>query len=606
MRGTSSPSGVWVTTLKNRESMRSLSFRFITIFIVLVLVTTLIFGALFARSLYQYDIEVVETGVDRLAEMLLPKLSAQDDIEEFSKAVGMYSELGFREQIFVVKKNKIVASSSNYLSDDAEETLNPELLILSSQGGASKICTAELDGKEFRTFDKAFPITRNNQDLGILYIKYDLEDLDASSSNSMKIIVQSLAISLSFSLVLAIIIAGSITRPINKLTKMASEISVGNFDEKITIQSDDEIGKLSSMFNHMADKLSHSLDETYREKNKMEAILNNIIDGIIAVDEDGRVLHINPSAKKMLKSMSVYNTDSYRELSQFFPESLSLEALIATEDPEELTENVEAGKNIFEARCENFYDERGSKKGFILVFQDITKELKLENMRRDFIANVSHELKTPITSVKSYSETMLELDNIDRETTKYFLNVINSEADRMSTLVNDLLQLSALDAGKTNLQIQRYSVDKMIQGILNRFHMQFKKEKKHYAFLPSEQEVFAEYDYDGIERVVVNLITNALKYSEEGATVTLKTAIVEDCAEIVVEDTGMGIPKDDLDKLFTRFYRVEKSRQRKAGGSGLGLAIAKQILDLHKAKIRVESELGEGSRFVITLPLEYK
>ncbi len=590
--------------------MRSLSSRFIAIFVILVLATTLIFGVLFTRFLYQYDIENIEKSVDRLAERLIPKLNSYDSFEKNSSAILSFidteTEIGYSEQIFVVSKNKIIATSSENLGGDIDNILDSEILILSELGEKeSKICSVLLDGTEFRTFDKAFPIERNGKQLGSLYIKYSLKDLDESSSNSFMIMVQSLAISLGFSLILAILIASSITRPINKITNMAAEISMGNFEEKILINSEDEIGKLSKMFNHMAEKLSTSLNETYREKNKMEAILNNIIDGIIAVNDTGEVLHINPSAKYMLTKLSVFNTTSYKDLSQFFPSSLAFENIISLKEPKEFRETIEAGKSYFEARCENYYDERGSKKGIILVFQDITKEHKLEKMRRDFIANVSHELKTPITSVKSYSETMLEMGEMDNETSEYFLKVINSEADRMSALVNDLLQLSALDAGKITLKIEKYSLNKMFENILRRFDMQIKKENMTYSLKLPEEEVLAEFDYDRIEQVISNLLTNAIKYSEAGSKIEVILNRNYNVAEIIVKDNGIGIPKKDLAKLFNRFYRVEKSRQRKAGGSGLGLSIVKQILNLHHADIRVESKLGEGSSFIVSLPLKH-
>ncbi len=541
--------------------------------------------------------------------MLIPKLNTYDNFskqtDEISSYIDTQSKLGFGEEIFVVDKNKIIATSSSSVGGNINEILDSEILILSELGkSTSKICSFKMDEAEFRTFDKAFPIEKNGSELGTLYIKYDLEDLDESSANSFMIMVQSLAISLGFSLILAVLIASSITKPINKLTNMAAAISRGNFSEKIEIKTDDEIGKLSKMFNYMAEKLYISLNETYREKNKMEAILNNIIDGIIAVNDQAELLHINPSAKYMLTKLSVYNTTKYTNLSEFFPNSLSFENLISLKSPGEFRETIEAGRSYYEARCESFYDESGDKKGFILVFQDITKEHKLEKMRRDFIANVSHELKTPITSVKSYSETMLEQDGMDKETTNYFLSVINSEADRMSTLVNDLLQLSALDAGKTNLKLEEYSLNNMLENIIRRFDMQFKKEKINYNLSLPEKEIIAEIDYDRIEQVISNLITNAIKYSETGALVEISLREENNEAIITVKDNGIGIPKEDIKKLFNRFYRVEKSRQRKAGGSGLGLSIVKQILDLHHANIRVESSLGEGSSFIVELPLK--
>ncbi len=589
--------------------MRSLSSRFISIFIVLVLVTTLIFGALFVRFVKKYDIELVVSRVDHLAELILPKLTQYDDLSKNSEFIdeyiGLQSQMGFREQIFVVSKNNIVASSSSNRLARSEDILDTELIILSESGEEqSKICSVKSNGNKFRTYDKAFPIEKNNKIIGVLYIKYDLEDIDKSSSHSIKIIIQSLILSLGFSLILAIFIAGSVTKPINKLTKMASEIAMGNFDEKIIIKSDDEIGKLSSMFNHMAQKLSMSIDETQREKNKMETIVNNIVDGIIAVDCNGEILHMNPSAKTMIMQLSIDPDIRYKKLSKDFPDSLSFENLIKLENEHDFREILNAEFYSYEARCEHFYDERGNMIGFILIFQDITKEVQLENMRRDFIANVSHELKTPITSIKSYSETMIDADGLDQDTSKSFLSVINSEADRMSALVNDLLQLSSLDAGKVELDVSTYTWNIFLKNILTRFEVHFNKKGISCEFIEEDKDVLGEFDYDKMEQVINNLITNSIKYSEKGGQVIIRLKRDASYAIVSVEDNGIGISEDDIDKLFNRFYRVEKSRQRKAGGSGLGLSIAKHILDLHSAEIEVKSKIKEGSIFTIKVPLK--
>ncbi len=587
--------------------MRSISFRFISIFVVLVLVTTVVFGALFVRFFYKYDLEVIADRVDGLSELIIPRLQEYDDFdakkEDIASYIGLQSAMGFREQIFIINKDKVIATGSAETSPYAEDLLDTKLLILGESGSTkSKIVTTVFRGETIRSYDKVYPILKNDIQLGILYIKYDLKDLDESSYHSMRIIVQSLAISLALSLILAVFISRSITKPINEVTKQASKMAMGNFNDKLVVKSDDEIGELSVMFNYMADKLSMSIDETYKEKNKMEAIVNNIGDALIAVDNEARIIHINPAAEMMLYKLDLYKRFSYSELSQGFPKEISFDSLIKLKNPGEFRYRLEADDYCYEVRCEYFYDERGSREGFIVLFQDVTKEAALENMRRDFIANVSHELKTPITSIQSYSETMLYSPDIDKETSKNFLSVINEEAARMGRLVNDLLQLSGIDAGKVDLKLDYYNWNTFIRRVASKLKVRFEERNIKFTFIEEDPHISGKFDYDRMEQVMNNLLTNAVKYNVDGGEVIVKLKQDEKYVYISVKDTGIGIDKKHISHLFNRFYRVEKSRERKMGGSGLGLAIVKQMLELHSADIELESELGKGTEFRIRFP----
>lgn len=587
--------------------MRSISFRFIIIFVILVLVTAVIFGALFMRFLHKYDLDVITGRVDGLSRLIIPKLKKYDDLnaakEDISTYIELQSSLGFGQQIFVISKNEIIATASASSGKFAEDILDKELLIKGETGQvASKINVFPSSNRSGRSFDKIYPVVKNSIQLGCLYIKYDLKDADASSENSIRIIVESLALSLSLSLILAVFIGTSITKPINQVTKQASKMAFGNFNDKLIVRSDDEIGKLSNTFNYMADRLSSSLDDLYREKNKMEAIVNNIGDGIIAVDHDGKIIHINPQAEIMLFNLDMYKSFNYQDLAKGFDNELSFDSLINMARPDDFKTHLAQDGYYYNVRLEHFYDERGKREGFILVFQDVTKEASLENMRRDFIANVSHELKTPITSIKSYSETMIETKDIDEDTRNSFLAVINTEADRMGRLVNDLLQLSSMDSGKVELFLESYTWNSLVTNVVGKLRVQLDKKQLTLKVNESRADIVSAFDYDRMEQVITNLITNSIKYTKEGGVISVSLSDDDKNVYVSVKDSGIGIAPEHLEHLFSRFYRVDKSRERARGGSGLGLSIVKQMLDLHSADIEVQSVPNEGTEFSVRIP----
>lgn len=587
--------------------MRSISLRFIVIFVVLVMVNAVIFGVLFVRFYNDYDLGVVSHRVDALSELIIPKLESYDDFFYYQDEIAEYIELqasfGFREQVFVVAKNKIIATGAKLRSKDAEDILDAGLLIEGEAGRASsKIVNSKSPYESLRSYDKVYPVVKNNLQLGALYIKYDLKDLDISAANSVRIMISALLVSLTFSLIIAIFIGKGITKPINELTRQASKIANGNFDDRLVIRSDDEIGKLSGMFNYMAGKLSLSLNEIFTEKTKLEAIVNSMADALIAVSSRGEVLHINPAAKTMLRYMNIDEKYYYREIAESFPYELSFPYLIGLKKYKDFSFSYSFGDYIFDVKVEKFFDEKGYLNGFVMVFHDMTQERNLDNMRKDFIANVSHELKTPITIIKSYAETLLEDTNgeINRELRQNFLKVMDAEAARMNNIVSDLLQLSSLDSGKLQLNKEYHEWNLFISNVISKF--KFQKEDVDIDFISSEEGVYSDFDYGRIEQVFINLITNSVKYSDEKPHIIIDLKEEADDVVIKLKDNGIGIEEKHLDKIFNRFYRVEKSRGRDLGGSGLGLSIVKHIIELHGATIGIESELGKGTTFTIRMP----
>ncbi len=385
-----------------------------------------------------------------------------------------------------------------------------------------------------------------------------------------------------------------IVEPIKELEFTTSRIAKGEFNRRVNINTKDEIGHLGKTFNHMADKLQDTLYQVIDKQNRLEAILKSMDSGVIAVDKDYRIIMINPYAKEIFgingdiigenlidnirdfefESVFKENKDEYKEIRILWPKERYLR--IKTADIINNNELI----------------------GIVAVVQDITDIKRLENMRSQFVANVSHELKTPLTSIKGFAETLRYVE--DEKNKEKFLNIINDEAERLTRLINDILSLSDIENHRDE-KYEYIDVEDNIKVIYNL--MKNAADSKNIDIeLNLQKDIFIYGSEDRFKQMMINLVDNAIKYSDKGAKVFLTSKLDQDNCIITVKDTGMGIPKEHIERLFERFYRVDKARSRDNGGTGLGLAIVKHIVISLKGNIEVKSELGKGSEFIVTIP----
>lgn len=406
----------------------------------------------------------------------------------------------------------------------------------------------------------------------------------------MVVTLIAIAVSLVFSSKLSI----GLVKPIKDLEFITSRIAAGEMDRRVNIYSQDEIGQLGETFNNMAEKLQLTINDAVDKQNKLEAILKSMDSGVIAVDKNLRVIMINPYAKKIfgldkdiigknlldhirsfeLEDSFRHKVDDYKEIKIFYPKQRDLR--IKTAD-------INNGKQLI---------------GTVAVVQDVTDIRKLENMRSQFVANVSHELKTPLTSIMGFAETLRYVE--DEKNKEKFLDIINDEAERLTRLINDILTLSDIENLK-EVKRDKIDVNKVVEDIC--YLMKNSADKKNIEISIKESNVkYIIGDSDKFKQMIINLVDNAIKYTENGGKVTIGTELEDNKNIIWVQDTGVGIPKEHIDRLFERFYRVDKARSRAQGGTGLGLAIVKHIVLGFDGTINVESEVGKGSKFIITLP----
>ncbi len=590
---------------------RSIRWKFIIIYFMLVFIAMIISGVFVIKYFEQYHLDNVTAQLEDLSEkILLPQLAEIEALEAQEPAVQeiirQNQVVGFREEVYVISNGdgRILATSTDNVGQKALDVLGSGYSLI-AQGLNGKTVKQLISNDELRTMDMAVPILRGEQQTGVLYLRYDLRETYRTLDRSKIIIIQATLLALFITVILSYVIGKRITEPINDVTEKASKMAQGDFDQAVDVRSDDEIGKLAEMFNHLTGKLKSTLEEISQEKGKLEAILNYMADGLIAVDQTGAILHINPKARDIFGiPESGQREFNYDDLIRPLNEELAIQAVIGRHPDWVGSGLLEYLGAVYTVGFAPFRNDQDEKIGLVVLFQDITEQHQLERMRREFVANVSHELKTPLTSIKSYTETLLDGVLDEPDTARHFLNVVDHEADRMTRLVRDLLQLSNFDANIIQFDREYHDYVDLFKNTIGKLEVTARNKGQSLILENAPGELVGYFDYDRIEQVVQNIVSNALKYTPNGGRIALRTYKETDQMILEVQDNGVGIPEADINRIFDRFYRVDKARSRNLGGTGLGLSIAKEIVHAHNGTIHINSVLDEGTLVRIAIPLE--
>lgn len=404
-------------------------------------------------------------------------------------------------------------------------------------------------------------------------------------------------------------VAAGLTKPLEHITLVANRISGLDYDARVVLDRNDEIGQLGQAINGMADSLQQQLKQIHDNEDLMQSVLSNMTGGLLMVDSDGTVVLINRAAERILhmKQDQIVGKKYHilkrnYEFMKFVEEGLNHKEYIREErhvyDPEEF---------ILQFDGVPMFEDQGGYRGMLFLLQDVTDIRRLEAMRSEFVANVSHELKTPIAAVKGFAETLLAGGVDDEDTKRSFLQIIHDEGDRLNRLIGDILELSKIESKRALLEYAPVDLKELFDSI-NEVLLPAASKKSIQMHQGVQKHLYIEGDEDRLRQIFMNLLSNAISYTLEGGRVKVEAEIVNSGEEdekvrITVSDTGMGIPKKDLPRIFERFYRVDKARSRSSGGTGLGLSIVKHLVELHNGTIRVESKVGEGSAFTVELPI---
>ena len=398
---------------------------------------------------------------------------------------------------------------------------------------------------------------------------------------------------------IAIYVITKVTLPINRLIDSARKVATGEETKIEEPRKPKEVDGIADAIGRMTIELKENLSEVSRQKNQIETILLHMTDGIIAFNMEGNIMLVNPAATRLLRIMP--EDDTFEKIFKKLNVDINMEKIIYLDAWTSSEERVNLGDKHINLFFAPLKDELDRPDGVMVVIQDITEHVKLDNMRREFVADVSHELKTPITSIMGYADTLLE-GEYDKQTQDKFLGVVAAEARRMAKLVTDLLALSRFDNNQEKVKKEEFDLGELVKACQEKVQLEI--DKKHHnveCFVTANvPPVYA--DRYGIERVVLNILTNSIKYTPEKGNIKIYVGFVYNDAYIKVIDTGIGIPEEDLSRIFDRFYRVDKARTREMGGTGLGLSIAKEILDKNDGSIDIKSEYGKGTEVVIRVP----
>lgn len=582
--------------------LRSLQWRLVFIFISITVVLISVMGVSLNNlvesehySLFKEEIEKGFKNIDIAAEP-----SAETLVAEFDTKRQAFYLFGINNEykaysIINYKSNEVIYPQDGQSQDILTRAIQSKNYLYAAAEGVGDKKKLISDG------DRAyFDYARKMGDY-IIYFTYMRDGWQPLIDNFNKMILLSMMIAVVVSLILGYILSKTITVPIVNIMQGAKKLASGDFDNTLEVRSEDEIGKLTNTFNNMAGELKNKIMEISSEKNKIETILNYLTDGVIAFSVDGRILHANPAALRILECNSL--EEEFNEFTQLFSLDISLEEILYLQSFETKEVMVHTDHRYVQMYFAPFTGESKHIEGIIIVLHDITEQQKLENMRRDFVANVSHELRTPLTSIKSYAETLLAGALEDRPTSERFLGVIESEADRMTRLVKDLLQLTRLDNQQMQWNMRSIDFADIVRGVVEKVQLEAEAKKQVLQCFTIGEIPRIVADGDRIEQVVMNILINAIKYTPPDGQITLYIGHMYSEVYIKVVDTGIGIPAGDVNRIFERFYRVDKARSREMGGTGLGLAIAKEIVEAHHGQICVNSEWGKGTEVTVKLPV---
>ncbi|MFC7371203.1 ATP-binding protein [Fictibacillus iocasae] len=438
---------------------------------------------------------------------------------------------------------------------------------------------------------------------GAVYVYQSIENIAKTTDHAKKLIFIAAGIAIILTTVFAFFLSSRITAPLRKMREAAMLVAKGEFDAKVPILTHDEIGELGMTFNRMGRQLKNYIQALNQEKEQLSGVLSSMADGVITFDRKMNILVTNPPADRFLQAC-YYETGMAENDKMSLPESVMLQFnQVVTLEREQLIEVTLQGRSWVVVMTPLY--NQSMIRGAVAVLRDMTEERRMDKLRKDFVANVSHELKTPIAMLQGYSEAIVDDIAESEEEKKELAGIILDESRRMSRLVNELLDLARLESGQMKLYRSWINVPEYAARVLRKFHGPAKERNIQLQLETQidnvQNELYA--DADRLEQVLTNLIDNAIRHTTEGGSVMLKADITDSAVKMDVMDTGSGISDEDLPFVFERFYKGDKARTRgKSGGTGLGLAIAKNIIEAHDGIITVHSKISEGTTFSFVLP----
>lgn len=559
--------------------------------VALVLILLSLFLTQFFDRFY-YDQEL--DNVNRLAEAVHDALYNSTN---FSTALQSITELveGENRKLFIYSPKRTMPISSPLKEIISDERFQSTLIQgerVSFRGIYPVNLGDRIDNEDFLVV--AYPIMIEDE-TQIIIIFESLQAVTTTIEGINGLVLYATGIGILLTTAFAFFLLSRVTKPLIEMKETAVRIANGDFRSRVRIRTHDEIGELGNTLNHMAEQLEETVHMLSNEKERLSSILKSMADGVISVDLDMNINLINPQAEKIMK----YRKDGFDQLPEPF-QNLIRDCI---EKKEEVNTDVEIKGTILSVVVSPLYN-RKEISGAVIVFRDVTSERKLDKLRKDFVANISHELRTPISMLQGYSEAILDGIAATPEEQRELVGIIFDESVRMNKLVNELLDFARMEAGHMQINPVACNMEQFLNKIMKKFNGIAKEANITLAVNNALGSQTVYFDSDRMEQVFTNLIDNAVRLTPEHGQITITVYKKQDDLHIEIADTGCGISSEDLPFLFERFYKADKARTRGRSGTGLGLSIVKHIVEAHKGRIFVDSTVGEGTTFFIQIPQE--
>lgn len=525
----------------------------------------------------------------------------RDTLDEWTSHFN--EEITLRYTI-IARDGTVIADSESDIETMDNHINRPEIdaVLVKNQEVGESIRLS--DTRDMSMMYVAIPVEADGELIGAVRTSVSTQSIDNAISAIWTTLSAILFIILLVSVISAALLSYNITKPINRVINVTKRLQNKDYSARINADYSGEIGNLNTSVNALAASLQAHVNEIEESEKQLNSILSNLVSGVVLIDDKGKVDLTNHATERFL-SKHTSKIDGKEYTYVFGP--LGIDHLIETVIEDNVKRHDEAHiyfpeERILDVHIAPYYSQGWQQRGAIIVLHDITDIRRLEKMRSEFVANVSHELKTPITSVKGFAETLLSGDVPDEATAKQFMQIIYDESERLNRLITDLLELSKIEKQAMPLKITEVNVNEIIENSTQTIS-KFARDKNITLHLPDDKNpVYVEADIDRLGQIVLNLVANAVNYTSDNGDIYIDAEERSSTVVLRVRDTGMGIPEEALDRLFERFYRVDKARSRHSGGTGLGLAIVKHLVESHDGKIYVKSVEGAGSTFTVELP----
>ncbi len=580
-------------------------------YVSIFVITSVIIGSLVNKQIKENSLSEIESSLasraELLAEIAKPYLSKEKNLESESNLQYMLKRLdrNTSSRLTIITSEGMVLADSRESPQQMDNHLGrPE--IIDAQTHGSSIATRYSQTLQQNMMYVAIHVTESGGTLGYVRVSTPLTTIETMLERLRNIILLASAAAAIIALFLGYLFARRFTKPLTQITDTARAISQGDYNRRAKVIYNDEIGTLAAAINQLATTSAERFEKITADRNRLAEIFAGMVEGVIGVDEKQNIIHINQAASRLLGiSMTatiqkpLWQEVRVQEIKDALEEAINNQRVVRSQ-MRRMSEKNEFVLDIYAAAL---HDNQGTGTGAVIVLHDISEIDYLERVRQDFVANASHELKTPITAIRGLTETILDDPAMDMETRRAFTERINVQSRRLSSLVSDLMVISRLESGDNNDAIQRYNLVEVLTQSANAARATCQERELALNLTLPDQSLWMRGDEQAIRQMLDNLIDNALKYTPDGGSVDLALDIQNDSAVISVSDTGIGIGPQYQSRIFERFYRVDKARSRDLGGTGLGLSIVKNIVDQHDGEILLKSQLGKGSTFTIKLPL---